>query len=129
MNTENQSTMSLLSQLGRSIPDLFRKEVQLLRAEIDESTSRAMTAVGLIVGALLVAVVALNVLAAALVTAVAETGIPAGWAALIVGGALALVALIVASKGASDLKAARLKPARTVESVQKDAAVAEGVVR
>ena len=46
-----------------------------------------MVALGSIAAGLVVALTALNVLAAALVVAIERAGIPGGWSALIVGGA------------------------------------------
>lgn len=121
----DRSAASLLGDLARQIPDLFRKESQLLRTELSEKTNQAFAAVGMIVGGIVLALTALNVLSAALVAALAEAGIEPGWAALIVGGALALIALALVSKGRNDLKASSLAPERTMHSVRKDAEVAK----
>ena len=111
------------------MPDLIRKEIQLLRAEMGEKLNQATTAVGLLAAAAIMALVALNVLAAALVAALAEAGLGGGWAALIVGAVIAIVALMMAKKGANDLKASSLTPNRTISSVRKDAEVARESVR
>ena len=50
------------------------------------------------------ALAALHVLAAALVAALTELGIPAGWSALIVGVGLALIAWAMVQKGVNELK-------------------------
>ena len=125
----NESTASLVGRLVESIPDLFRKEGQLLRAEMDEKASQAVTAVGVIVGGAVLALTALNVLAAALVTALTEAGIPAAWSAVIVGGVLAAIALALIGKGTSDLRASRLAPNRTARSLGRDATVAREAMR
>ncbi len=100
---------------------LVRKELDLARAELSENVNRAGVAIGLLVGALVVALVALNVLAAALVAAIAELGLATGWAALIVGGALAIAAGVMASKGVGDLKLVSLAPTRTAKNIRRDA--------
>lgn len=82
----NKSTGDLLSDAMANVSNLVRNEVNLARAEINENLSKAGTAVGLIAGAAIIALVALNVLAAALVAALTEAGLDAGWSALIVGG-------------------------------------------
>ncbi|MGF1552823.1 MAG: phage holin family protein [Paracoccaceae bacterium] len=122
------STVELLQRLANGVPALFQKETQLLKTEINEAGTRVMTAIGLIAGAAIVALVALNVLAAALVELLAEV-MATEWAALIVGGALALIALGMALKGQGDLKTAKLKPTRTQRSVASDVQAAKEAAR
>ncbi|CTQ31460.1 phage holin family protein [Jannaschia rubra] len=111
----------LIADILGHVAGLVRKEVDLARAEMSENINRAAVAVGLLVGALVIALVALNVLAAALVAAIAELGLDAGWAALIVGGLLAIVAFAMVAKGLNDLKLSSLAPTRTVKNVKRDA--------
>ncbi|WP_306115539.1 MULTISPECIES: phage holin family protein [unclassified Roseovarius] len=112
----------LLSDAMSNVSGLVRSEVDLARAEISENMNRAGMAVGLIAGAAIIALVALNVLAAALVAALTEAGLDAGWSALIVGAVLAVTAFGLMSKGLDDLKLSNLAPTRTVKNVQRDAA-------
>jgi hypothetical protein len=116
-----QSTPHLLQDVLTHVSNLVRKEVDLARAEVNENMTRAGVAVGLLVGAAIVALTALNVLAAALVAALTEAGIDAGWSAVIVGAVFALIALGMATKGLNDLKSTSLAPTRTLENVQRDA--------
>jgi uncharacterized protein YaaW (UPF0174 family) len=116
-----QSTPHLLQDVLTHVSNLVRKEVDLARAEVNENMTRAGVAVGLLVGAAIVALTALNVLAAALVAALTEAGIDAGWSAVIVGAVFALLALGMATKGLNDLKSTSLAPTRTLENVQRDA--------
>lgn len=128
MNAEDRSTSSLVGDLVHQVTGLFQKEVALFRAEIRESADQAGTAIGLIVAAVVFALTALNVLSAALVAALTEAGIPGAWSALIVGSAIALVALLMGKKGLESLRANNLKPDRTVEAMQRDlSAVKENV--
>ena len=112
---------SLINEVLTHVSNLVRKEVDLARTEVSENVSRAGVAIGLLVGALVIALVALNVLAAALVAALSALGIPAGWAAIIVGGILAIIAFAMVSKGINDLKLSSLAPSRTAKNVQRDA--------
>lgn len=121
----DRSAPALIGDLIGHVTELFRKEMMLLRAELNEKGSQVLTAIGMIAGALVVALVALNVLAAALVAALAELGLEGGWAALIVGVVLGVIAWFLASSGMSSLKAANLAPKRTVNSLSKDAAMAK----
>ena len=118
----NKSAGTLLSEAMNNVSGLVRNEVDLARAEISENVNKAGVAVGLIAGAGIIALVALNVLAAALVAALTEAGIDAGWSALIVGAGLGIVAFALMSKGLNDLKLSSLAPTRTVKNVQRDAA-------
>lgn len=126
---EDRSTTGLVSDLVDQTTTLFRKEVQLLRAEASEKTSQAFAAIGLIAGGLVLALTAINVLAAALVAGLTELGIEGGWAALIVGAVLAVIGYALVSSGINNLKASNLTPNRTVSSVQKDIEVARESVQ
>lgn len=119
-NTQ-KSTTGVFSDVLEHVSTLVRKEVDLARAEISENLSKAGVAIGLLVGAAVIALTALNVLSAALVAALTEAGIEAGWSALIVGVALAIIAFALMSKGLSDLKLSSLAPTRTVKNVERDA--------
>ena len=131
----NKSTGSLLSDALTHVSSLVRSEVDLARAEVNENLKSAGAAIGLIVGAVrrvrsqrslvvgavVVALTALNVLSAALVAALTEAGIPAGWSALIVGVAFALIAYVMVNKGTNALKLSSLAPTRTTKNVKRDA--------
>lgn len=116
-----KSTGGLLSEALTHVSALVRNEVDLARAEISENLNRAAVAVGLLVGALVLALTALNVLSAALVAALIRMGIPDGWSALIVGVVLAGVAFAMVAKGVNDLKLTSLAPTRTKKNIQRDA--------
>jgi Putative Actinobacterial Holin-X, holin superfamily III len=118
-----RSAPALMGDLVTHVTELVRKEIQLLRAEMSEKTSQAIVAIGTVAGAVVLALTALNVLAAALVGALTEAGVPAVWSAVIVGGALALIALLMARGGIASLKASSLAPERTVRSASRDAAM------
>lgn len=121
-NNTQKSAGNLLTEAMANVSGLVRSEVDLARAEISENVTKAGVAVGLIAGAAVIALVALNVLAAALVAALTEAGLDAGWSALIVGAALGVLAFVLINKGVNDLKLSSLAPTRTVKNVQRDAA-------
>ena len=116
-----RSTPALMGDLVESVTQLVRKEVQLLRAEVGEKTTQAMVAAGSVLAAGVIALTALNVLAAALVAALTQAGIPGAWSAVIVGVVLAIIAYVLASRGISDLKASSLAPERTARAAARDA--------
>ena len=81
----NRTTGGLLSDALSHVSSLVRSEVDLARAEVSENIKGAGVAIGMIVGAAILALTTLNVLSAALVAALTETGVPAAWSAIIVG--------------------------------------------
>jgi Putative Actinobacterial Holin-X, holin superfamily III len=117
---QDRSTPALLADLLDQVTQLVRKEVQLFRAEMSDKATQAMVAAGSIVVAAMLAITALNVLAAALVAALAKAGIPGAWSAVIVGVALAIVAFLMAKKGIDKLKAGSLAPERTTRAAVRD---------
>lgn len=122
MTTEpNKSASGLLSDALTHVSSLVRSEVDLARAEVNENLKSAGVAIGMIVGAVVIALTALNVLSAALVTALTEVGIPAGWSALIVGVIYAIIAYVMLNKGTNNLKLSSLAPTRTAKNVKRDA--------
>jgi hypothetical protein len=125
MHTDDRSLKDLLVDLSNSITTLFRKEIQLARAETSEKVTQIGVALGSIAGGAILAVAALIVLLQALVIGIAEAGVPAGWASLIVGVIVAVIAYVLIHKGTSDLKASNLAPSRTVDSLKRDAQVAK----
>ena len=124
----SKPTGALLSDLLRHLSGLLRGEIALARAEVKENIQAAGMGIGLIVAAVVIALCALNMLAAALVAAIAELGVAPGWAAFGVGAVLALIALGLALKGASALKLSSLAPDRTVRNVRRDAQTLKEVV-
>ena len=117
---QDRSTPALVGDLLEHVTELVRKEIQLFRAEMSDKTTQAMVAAGSILAAVVVAITALNVLAAALVAALANAGIPGAWSAVIVGVGLAIVAFLMAKKGIDNLKASSLAPERTARAAARD---------
>lgn len=129
MHADDRSLKDLLADLSNSITTLFRREIQLARAETSEKVTQVAVAIGSIAGGAILALAALIVLLQALVLALAAAGVPASWASLIVGVVVAIVAYVLIHKGTSDLKAGNLAPNRTVDSLKRDAQVAKEQVQ
>ncbi len=115
-----KTPVELVGELGRELGDLYRKELDLLRAEIDEKIGQLLTAGGMIVASIVLAVTALNVLTFALVAGLQNLGLGAGWSAILVAAALAILALILALIGARNLRMSNLLPKRTLRQVAHD---------
>ncbi len=124
-HTDERSLKGLLSDLSGSISTLFRKEIQLARAETSEKITQSLVALGAIAGGAILALAALMVLLQALVIAITEMGVPPGWASLIVGVVVAAIAYFMIHKGTNDLKASSLAPTRTMDSLRSDAQLAK----
>ena len=130
-HAEQHSTplADLLSGLAGDISGLFRKEIQLAKAEASEKLDEAMKASrNLAIGAVL-AIGATGVFLAALVTGVAALLInmgmaetPAGFVAgLIVAAVIGGIAWAMISRGLSVMKANKLNMQRTTSSIRMDA--------
>ena len=104
----------------RHLSSLVQNELQLAKAELKQNISRAGMGIVFFAIAAIVALVALNVLASALVAWIAANGLSVGLAALIVGGALLLLAVILVLVGKSRLSSEALEPSRTLHNVQRD---------
>ena len=129
MHTDDRSLKDLLADLTESITTLFRQEIQLARAETSEKITQVGVAIGAIAGGAILALAALIVLLQTLVIGITEAGVPAGWASLIVGVIVAIIAYVLIHKGTNDLKASNLAPNRTMGSLKRDAQVVKEQAR
>jgi hypothetical protein len=129
MHTDERSLKDLVTDLTESITTLFRQEIQLARAETSEKLSQVGVAIGAIAAGAILALAALIVLLQALVIGITEAGVPPGWASLIVGVVVAIIAYVLIHKGTNDLKASSLAPNRTMESLKRDAQVVKEQAR
>ncbi|MGB5865281.1 MAG: phage holin family protein [Sulfitobacter sp.] len=117
---------SLFVEAFRDFSNLMQTELHLAKAEISSKVSRAGTGIVFFVIAALLALTALNVLAGALVAYIASVGFTAGTAALIVGGVILLVAILLVLAGKSRLSASALEPSRTINNLQRDVSTVKG---
>jgi predicted phage tail protein len=117
---EDRPIGELFSKLASDVSLLIRQEIALAKKELSQTLSQALgSAVSLIVGAL-VAYVGLLALIAALILGLART-MDAWLAALIVGGVLALLGLILILVGVNRIKRVQLVPPRTSQTLKEDA--------
>lgn len=119
-DAREKSPVELVGELGQELGALYRKELDLLRAEIDEKIGQLLTAGGMIVASLVLAVTALNVLTFALIAGLQNLGLGAGWSAVLVAAVLAGLALALALIGARNLRMSNLLPKRTLRQVAQD---------
>jgi drug/metabolite transporter (DMT)-like permease len=124
-----RSVTELLGDLASQVSALFRKEIQLARAEVGEKIGEAGSSVGFLAAGGIMALAALIVLLFALVAGLVEMGLEAWLAGLIVGVVVALAGYALLRTGLSRLKASNLTPRRTAEQLSRDAAAAKEAVR
>ncbi len=124
-----RSVTELFGDLASQVSALFRKEVQLARAEVGEKIGEAGGSIGFLAAGGIMALAALIVLLFALVAGLVEMGMKAWLAGLIVGVVVALAGYALVRTGLSRLKASNLTPRRTAEQLSRDAAVAKETVR
>jgi tetrahydromethanopterin S-methyltransferase subunit C len=112
----------LVQRASRQLSQLVREEMRLAQAEMTQKGKRFGVGGGLFGGAGLVGVVALQALAATVIAALA-LALPVWASALIVTGALAVIAAVLAVAGKQQIgKATPPVPEQTMDSVKADAA-------
>ncbi|MDN5869721.1 MAG: phage holin family protein [Nitrococcus sp.] len=121
IKSHDPSLMGLFSDLMQETSDLVHNEVALARAEVSQKVSQVQSGVVALVLGAVFGIPAMTVLLAAGVLGLANVDVLTPWAsALIVGGAAALVALILLIAGAQKLKATKLTPTNTASSLDED---------
>lgn len=121
---EDRSLSELLSDVTGEIATLFRKEVELARAETSEQVSRAAKAGAMLGAAAVVGFLTLILLAFAAAWGLSEV-VPEGVAFLIVGVVFGLVAAVLASAGKKKIASVNPMPDQTVQTVKADVQVAK----
>lgn len=128
---ESRPLAELLGGLANDISGLFRKEVQLAKAEASEKVSEAMAGASSIAIGGVLALGALGVLLAAVVSLLASWLVGMGLdptlanalSAIVVTVVVGLVAWTMISRGLHALKASNLNMNRTAASLGRDADV------
>ncbi|WP_299167714.1 phage holin family protein [uncultured Arthrobacter sp.] len=115
---ERASLGTLLGEVSQDLSSLMRLELELAKAELRESGTKAGKGAGLLGGAGVAGHFVLLFLSLALMWGLAEL-IGLGWSALIVAVIWAIVAAVLALKGKKELKAIRGMPntAATVKEI------------
>ncbi|MDX6752325.1 phage holin family protein [Geminicoccaceae bacterium 1502E] len=116
---QDRSVGDLLRSLADDVIRLIRDEIALARAEAGDKLHQMVMAVVSIIGGSLVAFAALLILLFALVFGLANH-MPLWLAALIVGGVVAIIGMVMVKAGASALSATSLAPDRTARNLRKD---------
>lgn len=129
-NGGRSSVPELLSSALGQVSTLFRKEIQLARAEVGEKVGQATGAIVPIAagGAVLLGVLILLLFALASLL-VRLFDLATGWAQLIVAVVFAVVGYALVRSGLSKLKTSSLVPERTTEQLSRDAQVVKEQVQ
>ncbi|MFP3902060.1 MAG: phage holin family protein [Acidimicrobiia bacterium] len=117
---EEASIGELVGRLTRETSDLVRAELELARVEMKEEATKAGKAGGLLAGGAAVGYVALILLAFAAAWGLAEV-IEPGWAFLVMGAVVGLVAAVLALIGRNKLRQVSPMPEQTMETLKEDA--------
>lgn len=119
-----KSLPDLMRDLVGQVATMLRHELELARAEMGEKAGQAGSGATMLGVALAIGIASLVILMISAVVAL-EAVVDLWLSALIVGGVGALIALILAAKGKSNLKARNLVPSRTLETMRDDARYAK----
>lgn len=118
---------ALISDLPGRLMDLVRAEIDSFKQELLTKLKLAGVGIGLLVGAATFAFFALLLLLAAAVLGLA-TVLPAWASALIIGGGILLIAVILALIGIASLKkGVPPAPTETIKSIKKDVRAIKGI--
>lgn len=123
-----RSLFSLIGDLPGLLMDLVRGEIEHLKQELIQKAAQAGIGIGLLVGAATFLFFALGVFITAAVLGLAVV-LPAWAAALIVGGALLLIAVVLVLIGVASLKKGARGPEESIDSIKRDVRVIKGIGR
>jgi hypothetical protein len=116
---QRESFGELISELATNSSALVRDEIELAKQEMREKlNSFRAGVVTLAISGVVLLVGTLTLIAAAVIGLGHLIG--PGWAALVIGGVLALVGGIAAMVGLGQLSRTSLKPEQTIETLQED---------
>jgi len=121
-----RSLPDMISDLFLQVSTLFRKEAQLARTEMSENMANIGRGLGLIMGGAVLLIPSLVILLQAGVTTLGDRyGLTPSWSALIVGGTVLILGVVLFLIGMSRLRFEHIMPHKTVHQLQRDAAVAK----
>jgi hypothetical protein len=117
VKADNASLGELLGEVTRDLSTLMRQEVELAKAELKQSATKAGKGGGMLAGAGVAGHFVLVFLSLALMFALGAL-MPLGWAAVIVAVIWAIIAAVLASVGRKNLKQVQGMP-QTAETLSE----------
>lgn len=124
-----RSIGTLFQELSRELGTLLRQESELAKAEIREKAGQLGSGVGELGAGAFVAFAGFLILLQAAVYALGPIVDSMALAALLVGGAALAIGVLLLVRGRGRLKAEKLVPTRTIESLRQDAELASSAVQ
>ena len=126
--SDYETTPSLLRRLVTDVTTLFAQELRLLKAETGESIADLKAAtIGIAMGG---AVTFMGVFFLLLAAVYGLSNVVDPWlAALIVGGVITLIGVIMLATGRGKLTPSAVAPHRTAAALRKDTQMIKGVAR
>jgi len=115
----HRTVPELLGNIVDNIQQIIRSEFRLAKAELQEKASRASKPATTLGAGFLLGLYGLGFLLLAAVYAL-STIMAAGLAALIVGGVLALVSIVLVTSSAKKLIALNPAPEKTIQTLQEN---------
>lgn len=112
----------LITQIVSSALRLLRGEAALVRAQAEENLRAAAVAVSMFLGAAVLGIVALNLLAAAAVHGLMAQGFAPWAASLIIAGIATLLALIVVWLGLGIIARAKQRSRESLQTLRQNLA-------
>jgi F0F1-type ATP synthase membrane subunit c/vacuolar-type H+-ATPase subunit K len=122
-NADSKSLQSLFGEALRESSDLAQKEFALFRSEMIQNVRTMFFGLAMVVVAAIFAIAAIMLLTESLVEWLAGVVGSEALAALIVGVAMAAIAIGLGLYGRSTITSFTLTPQRTMRSVKRDAQV------
>jgi hypothetical protein len=126
---QDQGPGGMFADMLAHVMRLVQGEIALFRAEARQRAQAAQTAVIRVLLAVVVGITALNVLSGAAVAAIVAMGLAPHWATLVVGGVLALVAVLLSRAALSAVQSATSGPIRSAASVKRDVETLQAMVK
>ncbi|WP_285114653.1 phage holin family protein [Leifsonia sp. fls2-241-R2A-40a] len=122
-----KSVAQLVTDLPRQLVELLTAELNHLKAEFAEKAKYAGVGIGLFAGAAFLLFFAFGTLVAAAILGIA-VALPGWAAALIVFGALVVIAVVLALIGVRSLKKMDgVAPSQTIDSIKEDVDAVKGL--
>ena len=116
----NRSLPEIVKDLSADLGQLVHNEIALAKSEIQENVARLGTGAGLLGGAGVVGLCALEFVFLAIMFGLVALGLSAWLAALIVAVALGVIAAVMALRGKSKVANASVVPSAAIASIKKD---------
>lgn len=120
---EYQTIQGLVGEAIRDSSELAQKEFALFRTEVTSNVRTLFVGLAMIVVAAIFAIAAIMLFTGSLVKWLATVVGSEALAALIVGGAMAIIAIGLGLYGRHAMSLSALAPQRTVRSIKRDAEV------